>query len=94
MNSQNSDGDDDRAPLVLHIGGHITPGGRDIGLQIRCSRQGPIELRIHTEDLEYVIGLVRNLGCEAKRRQPALAGTGAVPSQVKWSSSSADDSPR
>jgi hypothetical protein len=56
-------------PLVVHVVGDIEPSGEAIGLQIERSEQGPVHLCIRTEDLKYLVSLLLNLGCEAKRRQ-------------------------
>jgi len=56
-------------PLVVHVVGDIEPGGEAIGLQIERSEQGPVNLCIRTEDVKYLVSLLLNLGCEAKRRQ-------------------------
>jgi hypothetical protein len=56
-------------PLVLRVVGDIAPSGEAIGLQIERSEQGPVDLCIRTEDVKYLISLLLNLGCEARRRQ-------------------------
>jgi hypothetical protein len=56
-------------PLVVHVVGDIAPSGETIGLQIARSEQGPVDLYIRTEDVKYLVSLLLNLGCEAKRRQ-------------------------
>jgi hypothetical protein len=70
-------------PFVVHIVGDIAPGGEAIGLQIERSEQGPIDLCIRTEDVKYLVSLLLNLGCEAKRRQlspgPDAPPTEAIP---------------
>jgi len=57
-----------RPPFVLHVDGDVAPRGEAIGLQIERSEQGPVDLCIRTEDLKYLVSLLLNLGCEAKRR--------------------------
>jgi len=54
---------------VVHVVGDIAPSGDAIGLQIERSEQGPVNLCIRTEDVKYLVSLLLNLGCEAKRRQ-------------------------
>jgi hypothetical protein len=56
-------------PFVVQVVGDIAPGGEAIGLQIERSEQGPVNLYIRTEDVKYLVSLLLNLGCEAKRRQ-------------------------
>jgi hypothetical protein len=70
-------------PFVVHVVGDIAPVGEAIGLQIERSEQGPIDLCIRTEDVKYLVSLLLNLGCEAKRRQlspgPDGPPTDAIP---------------
>jgi hypothetical protein len=70
-------------PFVVHVVGDIAPSGEAIGLQIERSGQGPINLCIRTEDVKYLVSLLLNLGCEAKRRQsspgPDAPPTEAIP---------------
>jgi hypothetical protein len=58
-----------RRPFVVHVVGDIAPSGEAIALQIERSEQGPVNLCIRTEDVKYLVSLLLNLGCEAKRRQ-------------------------
>jgi hypothetical protein len=68
---------------VLQAVGDIAPNGETIGLQIERSEQGPVDLCIRTEDVKYLVSLLLNLGCEAKRRQlsprPDAPPTEAIP---------------
>jgi hypothetical protein len=57
---------------VLHVVGDVAPSGEAIGLQIERSEQGPVDLCVRTEDVKYLVSLLLNLGCEAKRRQSSL----------------------
>jgi hypothetical protein len=70
-------------PFVLQVVGEIAPSGEAIGLQIERSEQGPVDLCIRTDDVKYLISLLLNLGCEAKRRQsssrPDAPPTEAIP---------------
>jgi hypothetical protein len=70
-------------PFVLQVVGDIAPSGETIGLQIERSDQGPVDLCIRTEDVKYLVSLLLNLGCEAKRRQsfprPDVTPTEAIP---------------
>src|SRR5215471_11496797 len=58
-----------RMPFVVHVVGDVTPNGNAIGLQIERSEQGPVELCLRTEDVKYLVSMLLNLGCEARRRQ-------------------------
>jgi hypothetical protein len=68
---------------VLQVVGEIAPSGEAIGLQIERSEQGPVDLCIRTDDVKYLVSLLLNLGCEAKRRQssprPDVPPTEAIP---------------
>jgi hypothetical protein len=70
-------------PVVLQVVGDIAPRGEAIGLQIERSEQGPVDLCIRTEDVKYLVSLLLNLGCEARRRQssprPDVPPTEAIP---------------
>ena len=70
-------------PFVLQVVGDIAPSGEAIGLQIERSDQGPVDLCIRTEDVKYLVSLLLNLGCEARRRQssprPDVPPTEAIP---------------
>jgi hypothetical protein len=72
---------DQSRPFVVHVVGDIAPSGEAIGLQIERSGQGPINLCIRTEDVKYLVSLLLNLGCEAKRRQPS-PGPDAPPTEA------------
>ena len=68
---------------MLQVVGDIAPRGEAIGLQIERSALGPVDLCIRTEDVKYLVSLLLNLGCEAKRRQscpePEVPPTEAIP---------------
>ena len=70
-------------PFVVHVVGDIEPSGEAIGLQIERSEQGPVNLCLRTEDVKYLVSLLLNVGCEAKRRQssprPDAPPTEAIP---------------
>jgi hypothetical protein len=74
---------DQSRPFVVHVEGDIAPSGEAIRLQIERSGQGPINLCVRTEDVKYLVSLLLNLGCEAKRRQsppgPDAPPTEAIP---------------
>ncbi len=68
---------------MLHVVGDVAPSGEAIGLQIERSEQGPVDICIRTDDVKYLVSLLLNLGCEAKRRQssptPDAPPTEAIP---------------
>ena len=70
-------------PFVLQVVGDIAPSGEMIGLQIERTEQGPVDLCIRIEDVKYLVSLLLNLGCEARRRQssprPDVPPTEAIP---------------
>jgi hypothetical protein len=70
-----------RPPFVLRVVGDVAPAGEAIGLQIERSEQGPVDLCIRTQDLKYLVSLLLNLGCEARRRQ-APNGTDVPPGEA------------
>jgi hypothetical protein len=48
----------------------VAPNGYAIGLRIERSAQGPVDLCLRIEDVQQMVGILLNLSCEAKRRQP------------------------
>ncbi len=70
-------------PFVTDVLGEVAPNGEAIGLRIQRSAQGPIDLYLRIQDLQYMVSLMLALGCEAKRRQgmqePELLPNGAIP---------------
>jgi len=74
---------DQSRPFVVRVVGDIELSGEAIGLLIERSGQGPVNLYIRTEDVKYLVSLLLNLGCEAKRRQscpePEVPPTEAIP---------------
>jgi hypothetical protein len=66
---------------VLHVVGDVAPSGEAIGLQIERSEQGPVDLCIRTQDVKYLVSLLLNLGCEARRRQ-APGGSDVPPTEA------------
>jgi hypothetical protein len=65
------------APFVIDVVGEVEPNGRAIGLRIQRSEQGPVDLCLRSEDVQYFVSLILALAHEAKRRQPA--GTDDAP---------------
>jgi hypothetical protein len=59
--------------LILHVSGDVAPKGEAIRLMIELKGQGPADLYLRSEDVKYLVSLLLNLGCEARRRQaPAV----------------------
>jgi hypothetical protein len=67
--------------LVLHVAGDVAPKGEAIRLKIDSSGQAPVDLYLRSEDVKYLVSLLLNLGCEARRRQ-APAGNSLPPSEA------------
>jgi hypothetical protein len=59
------------APFVIDVVGEVEPNGRAIALRIQRSEQGPVDLCLRSEDVQYFVSLILALAHEAKRRQPA-----------------------
>jgi hypothetical protein len=59
------------APFVADVLGGVEPSGRAIALRIQRSEQGPVDLALRSEDVQYFVSLILALAHEAKRRQPA-----------------------
>jgi hypothetical protein len=59
------------APFVADVLGEVEPSGRAIALRIQRSEQGPVDLALRSEDVQYFVSLILALAHEAKRRQPA-----------------------
>ncbi len=70
-----------RTPFVVHVIGDVAPNGDAIGLQIERSEQGPADLCLRTQDVKYLVSMLLNLGCEARRRQ-APSGSDAPPTEA------------
>jgi hypothetical protein len=58
-------------PFVVDVFGEVAPNGKAIGLRIQRSEQGPVDLCLRSEDVQYFITLILALSYEAKRLQPA-----------------------
>jgi hypothetical protein len=58
-------------PFVIDVFGEVAPNGKAIGLRIQRSEQGPVDLCLRSEDVQYFITLFLALSHEAKRLQPA-----------------------
>ena len=57
--------------VVIDVYGEVAPNGKAIGLSIQRSAQGPVDLCLRSEDVQYFISLILALSHEAKRLQPA-----------------------
>src|SRR5262249_60796234 len=56
-------------PFVIDVVGEVAPDGKAIGLRIQRSAQGPIDLCLRIQDVQYMVSMMLALGCEAKRLQ-------------------------
>jgi hypothetical protein len=65
------DREPEAAPFVVDVLGEVEPNGRAIALRIQRSEQGPVDLCLRSEDVQYFVSLILALAHEAKRRQPA-----------------------
>ena len=72
---------DPQSLFVLNVVGNVAPRGETIGLHIERKEQEPINLCIRAEDVKHLIGLLLNLGHEAKRRQVPSRNT-ALPKEA------------
>jgi hypothetical protein len=70
-------------PVVVDVLGEVAPNGRAIGLHIQRSEQGPVDLCLRSEDVQYFISLILALSHEAKRLRPGpefhVAPSAAIP---------------
>jgi hypothetical protein len=60
-----------RPPFVTDVLGEVEPNGKAIALRIQRSEEGPIDLCLRSEDVQYFVSLILALAHEAKRLQPA-----------------------
>jgi hypothetical protein len=75
---------EEREPsFVVDVVGEVAPDGKAIGLRIQRTAQGPIDLCLRIQDVQYMVSMMLALGCEAKRLQglpePESAPNGAIP---------------
>jgi hypothetical protein len=61
----------DGLPFVIDVFGEVAPNGDAIGLRIRRSEQDSVDIYFRIEDVQYIIGIMLALSCEAKRLRPA-----------------------
>ena len=70
-------------PFVIDVLGEVAPNGKAIGLRIQRSQQGPIDLCVRIQDVQYMVSIMLTLSCEAKRLQgsqePEAPPSGAIP---------------
>jgi len=70
-------------PFVTEVSGEVAPDGKAIGLRIQRSEQGPVDLCLRIQDVQYMVSIMLALGCEAKRMQgpqePEVPPDGAIP---------------
>jgi len=70
-------------PFVIDVFGEVAPNGKAIGLRIRRSEQGPVDLCLRIQDVQYMVSIMLALSCEAKRLQvpqePEAPPSGAIP---------------
>jgi hypothetical protein len=72
----------DGLPFVSDVFGEVAPDGDAIGLRIRRSEQDSVDIYFRIEDVQYIIGIMLTLSCEAKRLRPAQPDAppaGAIP---------------
>jgi len=68
-------------PFVIDVFGEVAPNGEAIGLRVERTRQGPVDLCLRSEDVQFMVSMLLTLSCEAKRRQ-APVGTEAPPREA------------
>jgi hypothetical protein len=56
-------------PFVIDVHGKVAPNGKAIGLRIQRSEQGPVDLCLRSEDVQYFISLILALSHESRRLQ-------------------------
>jgi hypothetical protein len=56
-------------PFVVDVIGEVAPNGKAIGLCIQRNEQGPVDLCLRSEDVQYFVGLFLALSHEARRLQ-------------------------
>ncbi len=61
----------DGLPFVIDVFGEVAPNGDAIGLRIRRSEQDSVDIYFRIEDVQYIIGIMLTLSCEARRLRPA-----------------------
>ena len=57
-------------PVVIHVDGEVAANGKAIALRIVRSGQGPVDICLRTEDVQYMVSILLALSCEARRLNP------------------------
>jgi len=57
-------------PVVIHVDGEVAADGKAITLRIVRSGQGPVDICLRTEDVQYMVSILLALSCEARRLNP------------------------
>ena len=82
-------------PFVIDVQGEVAPNGKAIGLRIQRTAQGPIDLCLRIQDVQYMVSILLALGCEAMRLQgiqePEPPPNGAIPLPVSAINIGQDD---
>ena len=80
-------------PIVVHVDGEVAANGNAIALRIVRSGQGPVDVCLRTEDVQYLVSILLTLSCEANRLQPEPDGPprGAIPLPLSAISVGQDD---
>jgi len=56
--------------VVIHVDGEVAANGKAIALRIVRSAQGPVDICLRTEDVQYMVSILLALSCEARRLNP------------------------
>jgi hypothetical protein len=56
-------------PFVVHVDGEVAANGSAIALRIVRNEQGPVDIYLRTEDVQYMVSILLALSCEADRRR-------------------------
>ena len=82
-------------PIVVHVDGEVAANGNAIALRIVRSGQGPVDVCLRTEDVQYLVSILLTLSCEANRLQaqpePDEPPRGAIPLPLRAISVGQDD---
>jgi len=82
-------------PFVIDVQGEVAPNGKAIGLRIQRTAQGPIDLCLRIQDVQYMVSILLALGCESMRLQgiqePEPPPNGAIPLPVSAINIGQDD---
>jgi hypothetical protein len=85
----------DALPIVVHVDGEVAANGNAIALRIARNGQGPVDVCLRTEDVQYLVSILLTLSCEANRLQaqpePDGPPRGAIPLPLSAISIGQDD---